>query len=136
MIVPSTWTYIKSQGIDSFIGDIRISRKEMVHFDFGLYSNDLEYPLWTGGHDIERERVKTDQHFVVINGFKAKVVSHKFRNRNDLGIHFNNLSIENKDRQLGDDVLEFSMYGVNVSSARQRELRQVFQTTEFIQHEK
>ena len=136
MIVPSTWTYIKLQGIDSFIGDIKIGRKDIVHFDFGLYSNDLDYPLWTGGSDIDVEKIKTDLYFTHINGFKAKIVSHRYRNKSDLGIHFDNVSTENKDRQIGDDVLEFTMYAINISSAGQRELRQAFQTIEFTQCEK
>ena len=136
MIVPSTWTYIKSQGIDSFVGDILIGRKDTLHFDFGLYSSDLDYPLWTGGFDIDDSKIKTKQYVTVINGFKAKIVSHSYRNKRDFGIHFDNVSTENKERQIGDDILEFTMYGINISSVGQKELRQIFQTIEFIQCEK
>jgi len=42
MEVPKGWSYIPKQGIDSFIGEIAIDRKDTLHFDYGLYSSSLE----------------------------------------------------------------------------------------------
>ncbi|SKB41137.1 hypothetical protein SAMN05660841_00384 [Sphingobacterium nematocida] len=41
--IPSSWTYVPQQGIDSYVGLIAIDQKDTLFFDYGPYSNTLIY---------------------------------------------------------------------------------------------
>ena len=40
--VPHSWTAVKTEGIDSYVGRIALDSKDTVTFDLRLYSNNLE----------------------------------------------------------------------------------------------
>lgn len=40
--VPRHWKYIPQQGVDSFVGIIDIGHNDSLHFDLGLYANNLQ----------------------------------------------------------------------------------------------
>lgn len=41
--IPSSWTYVPQQGIDSYVGLIAIDQKDTLFFNYGPYSNTLIY---------------------------------------------------------------------------------------------
>lgn len=42
MKTPKNWEYSKARGIDSYVGNIVIDKKDTISFDYGYYSYDLE----------------------------------------------------------------------------------------------
>ena len=51
--VPENWSYVKKRGIDSFVGAIAMDDQDTLHFDYGLYSSDLE-ESFNGGNYVIR----------------------------------------------------------------------------------
>jgi hypothetical protein len=49
METPDNWKYIQKRGIDSFVGEIAIGKKDTLYFDYGMYSSDLE-ESFNGGY--------------------------------------------------------------------------------------
>ena len=41
IVVPKSWVTVRAQGIDSYVGGIKIDEQDAVGFDLGKYSNSL-----------------------------------------------------------------------------------------------
>lgn len=42
MEVPTNWKYVPQKGVDSYVGIIDIGNNDLLHFDLGLYANNLQ----------------------------------------------------------------------------------------------
>ncbi len=43
--VPGNWERVRKQGVDSFVGGIKMSDGQMVDFDFGSYPDNWKLTL-------------------------------------------------------------------------------------------
>src|ERR1700733_2575280 len=89
---PNTWTKIKEQGIDSYVGRIAIDTKDTLGFDLGYYSNDLteQEPDDYTGNDYQKH-TKTKVQWDSINGRYAKLVIPKKYGIGVSGIYIDSL---------------------------------------------
>ena len=57
--VPASWKKVKVQGIDSYVGQIKIDDRDVIGFDLGRYSNSLRSENTTAYLDtIDNKSVK------------------------------------------------------------------------------
>jgi len=136
---PSSWTKIKAQGTDSYVGRIAIDNTDTLDFDLGWYSNKLnEYEptildsSMIGSIDTStvdtteiifvRNRMKVDPDnykknnvsWDTIDGHKAKIVFPRQTGIGTTGIYIDSLW------QRGSDVDKFDMYGDNLKPTKRK----------------
>ncbi len=110
--VPTTWTPIELQGIDSYVGQIKISNQENVTFDFGWYSNPLDVDIAT--HDIN---------IILIDNKKAKIVKPKNFGQGTTGVYFDSLEVSK--------INKFQISGTNLSAQNQKRFLRAIETLTF-----
>ena len=125
-----SWKYIERRGIDSFIGEIAIDKKDTLNFDYGFYSNTLEedldyiiredsilspdfekdkldtinsphYKFYALRKDINLEDLRKNKYyFQNIAGLRARIVVPKRPGIGMTGIYFENTSKKRKGIRL------------------------------------
>jgi hypothetical protein len=126
IFAPSHWKHISMKGIDSFIGNIYIGKRDTLHFDFGIYSNSLDYPLFKHKRQIDERFLKQNEYNEIVNNLKVKVVSHKYFGKKDIGYHFDSLWVVDSW-----DVMKFTIYGSNISKKGQKQMKETLKTITF-----
>jgi hypothetical protein len=145
---PSSWTKIKAQGADSYVGRIAIDNTDTIDFDLGWYSNTLTEPE---PQIIERSMLRnmdvldTAQFIIVdsrkgidpdtykknnvswdtIDGRKAKIVYPRKSGIGTTGIYIDSLW------QRGSDVDRFNLYGYNLKPANEKLFLEALKTLKF-----
>ena len=147
---PNSWTKIKAQGVDSYVGRIAIDNTDTLDFDLGWYSNKLnEYePTILDSNMIgsidtsivdtsevifvkNRMRVDPDKYkknnvsWDTIDGRKAKIVFPRQLGIGTTGIYIDSLW------QSGSDVDKFNLYGDNLKPINEKLLLKALQTLKF-----
>ena len=147
---PNSWTKIKAQGVDSYVGRIAIDNIDTLDFDLGWYSNKLnEYvptildsnmigSIDTSMVDISevifiknRMRVDSDKYkknnvsWDTIDGRKAKIVFPRQLGIGTTGIYIDSLW------QSGSGIDKFNLYGDNLKPTNEKLLLQALQTLKF-----
>ena len=147
---PKSWTKIKQQGIDGYVGAIAIDNDDTLSFELGEYSNNLyEYDptildssmmkdidtSQPGFHEIifakRRLQVDPDKYrknnisWDSIDGHQAKIVYPRRKGIGITGIYIDSLW----DSKIG--VEKFNLYGENLKPENEHELLQVLQTLKF-----
>ena len=116
MTVPKNWKKIKSQGIDSHVGALKMDNNEKIYYDYGYYSNkliDLEK-----GNDVTYEK---------IDGLSAKIISAKNQYKSATGIYFDSIKfVKNDSMRIR---LQFS--GKNLSRTNESKILESFRTLKF-----
>lgn len=150
IVTPSSWTIIKAQGVDSYVGRIAIDNTDTLNFDLGWYSNKLyEYEptildssmigsidtSMVGTSEIifvkNRMRVDPDKYkknnvwWDTIDGRKAKIVFPRKSGIGTTGIYIDSLW------QSGSDVDRFNMYGDNLKPANEKIFLEALKTLKF-----
>ena len=147
---PSSWTKIKAQGADSYVGRIAIDNTDTLDFDLGWYSNKLiEYePTILDSNmigSIDSSMVDTREIIFVknamkvdldlykknnvswdtIDGRKVKIVFPRRTGIGTTGIYIDSLW------QRGSDVDRFNLYGNNLKPTNEKSLIQALKTLKF-----
>jgi hypothetical protein len=147
---PQSWTAIKEQGVDSYVGSIAIDEKDTISFDLGWYSNRLyEYDptildssmranidtsmIDTSEVIFVENRMKVDPDkyrknnvlWDTIDGRKAKIVYPRQSGKGTTRFYFDSLWIS------GSDVDRFNLYGDNLKPENEKKLLQVLRTLKF-----
>jgi len=147
---PSTWTKVKAQGVDSYVGQIAIDNTDTLYFDLGWYSNKLdEYePTFLDSSMIDsidtsmvdtskvifvKNRMKVDPDnykknnvtWDTIDGRKVKIVFPRQTGIGTTGVYIDSLW------QGGSDVDRFNLYGINLKPANEKSFLQVLRTLKF-----
>lgn len=147
---PNSWTKIKAQGVDSYVGGIAIDNTDTLHFDLGWYSNKLyEYEptildssmigsIDTSMIDLSevifvknRMRVDPDKYkknnvsWDTIEGRKAKIVFPRKSGIGTTGIYIDSLW------QSGSDIDRFNLYGDNLKPTNEKIFLQALKTLKF-----
>lgn len=110
--IPITWTYCQQQGYDSFIGQFKITEKEVVNFDFGWYSNTLKVDNSTHNFIID-----------YIDGKKATIVRPKDFQRGTTGVYFDSLETTK--------TVKFQLSGIDLSKSNQQLLIKSIESLKF-----
>jgi len=145
---PNSWTKIKTQGADSYVGRIAIDNTDTVDFDLGWYSNTLTE---TEPQMIERSMLKymdvldTTEFIIVeslkgidsdkykknnvlwdtIDGRKAKIVFPRQSGIGTTGIYIDSLWLR------GSDVDRFNLYGDNLKPENEKQFLEALRTLKF-----
>ena len=148
IMTPISWTKIKAQGADSYVGRIAIDNIDTLDFDLGWYSNTLTEPE---PQIIERSMLKnmdvldTTQFIIVdsrkgidpdkykknnvswdtIDGRKAKIVFSRQSGVGTTGIYIDSLW------QAGSDIDRFNLYGDNLKPANKKLFLEALRTLKF-----
>lgn len=151
IVTPSSWTKLKEEGVDSYVGRIAIDNTDTLDFDLGWYSNKLsEYEptildssmigsIDTSMNDTSevifvknRMRVDPDKYkknnvsWGTIDGRKAKIVFPRQSGIGITGVYIDSLWLS------GSGVDRFNLYGVNLKSDNERLLLESIQTLKFL----
>ena len=119
MTAPKTWTYIKQQGIDSYVGKIALDNHDTLFFDLGWYSNKLNVD--PSNHSII---------FTTVNGKKAKLISPKVVGHGLTGIYIDSLWVDGPSKS-AQGIDRFQLNGQNLSSVHQDQFLKAIQTMKF-----
>ena len=148
IVTPNSWTKIKAQGTDSYVGQIAIDNTDTVDFDLGWYSNTLTEPE---PQIIERSMLKnidvldTTQFIIVdsrkgidpdkykknnisldtIDGRRAKIIFPRKSGIGTTGIYIDSLW------QGGSDIDRFNLYGDNLKPINEKLFLQALKTLKF-----
>lgn len=147
---PQSWTAMKKNGVDSYVGSIAIDNKDTLSFDLGWYSNRLyEYDptildssmiakidtsmIDTSEVIFVKNRMKVDPDIYkknnvrwdTIDGRKAKIVYPRISGIGTTGIYIDSLWIS------GSSVDRFNLYGVNLKPDNEKKVLQVLWTLKF-----
>lgn len=146
---PNNWTKIKSQGTDSYVGQIAIDSTDTLHFDLGWYSNPLTEPepqiverSWlerttgpidTSGLIIVNSRMGVDPDkykknnifWDSINGRKVKIIRPIISGTGTTGIYIDSLW------QAGSYIDRFNLYGDNLKPRNEVLVLQAIKTLKF-----
>ncbi len=147
---PKSWTKIKEQGTDSYVGKIAIDNKDTLDFDLGWYSNKLYETdvtildssmmnlVDTNAVDFysiifvkDKNLVDPDKYrknnisWDTIDGYKAKIVYPRRPGVGITGVYIDSLW------QAGSDIDRFNLYGTNLSPDNEKKVLQILQTLKF-----
>lgn len=86
---PKGWKIIEEEGIDSYVGKVVVDQKDILHFDLGWYSSDLEEAALTIDGDVNVEKPKIS--WLTIDGRKAKLVQPVEGARGLTGVYIDSL---------------------------------------------
>ena len=145
-----SWTKIKEQGTDSYVGRIAIDNNDTLDFDLGWYSNKLYETdvtildssmmnlVDTNAADFysiifvkDKNLVDPDKYrknnisWDTIDGYKAKIVYPRQSGIGITGIYIDSLW------QAGSDVDRFNLYGTNLKPDNEKKLLAALQTLKF-----
>ena len=143
---PGTWTKKDVLGIDSYVGEIQIDSSEYLHFDLGMYSNDLtEYlevqmpdgetyfinpadtsnnPTLIDSMDLSNI-VKSKISWDTIDRRLAKILTQKRPGVGTTGIYFDSLWGAGRERD------RFNLYGSNLKPSNELLVLKAFRTIKF-----
>ncbi len=79
IVVPKSWTNVKVQGVDSYVGRIKIDDQDAISFDLGRYSNSLRSQ-------------DTKAHLDTIDNKRAKIVRPKKSGTGITGIYLDSIA--------------------------------------------
>lgn len=150
IVTPQSWTAIKKNGIDSYVGSIAIDDKDTISYDLGWYSNKLyEYDpiildsnmresIDTSMVDMDeiifvKSRMKVDPDnfrnnnilWDTIDGRRAKIVYPRISGIGTTGIYIDSLWGS------GSSIDRFNLYGTNLKLSNEKEVLQALQTLKF-----
>jgi hypothetical protein len=146
---PKSWSQVKAQGIDSYVGRIAIDKTDTLEFDLGWYSNTLTE---TEPQIIERQDLKnmqiayTSEYIIVdsrrgididvyrkcniswdtINGRKAKIIFPRTSGMGITGVYIDSLWSNRGS------VDRFNLYGEGLKPENQKRFLDAIKTLRFV----
>lgn len=128
LYLPSDWTYIEMEGVDSYIGKIYTPTSDTLYFDFGIYSLS-DRPITHG--DVDEDEYKKKVHYKLLSGYKTRIVTHSKSDFSDYAIHFDSLWIVQQHERFS-DVQKLTIYGANLSNLTRKTLLKAVNIVTFI----
>lgn len=145
---PNSWTKIKANGTDSYVGRIAIDKTDTLDFDLGWYSNTLtefepqivERSVLKSNPNIDtaeliivesRKGVDPDKYkknnisWDTIDGRKSKIVYPRISGAGTTGIYIDSLWKQ------GSDIDRFNLYAQNLKPANEKLFLQALKTLKF-----
>jgi hypothetical protein len=126
--LPSDWTYIERDGIDSYIGQINAPTNDTLYFSFGIYSLS-DRPTIRGDEDEDEYRKKV--HYETLSGYKARIVTHSKGDFSDFAIHFDSLWVVQEHERFS-DIQKLTIYGANLSKLTRNTVLKAVKNVRFI----
>jgi len=147
---PQSWTKIKVQGLDSYVGRIAIENKDTLDFDLGMYSNKLYETdptildssfigsIDTNAVDPASIIFVKDRRFIdpdkyrknniswdTIDGRRAKIVYPRQSGIGTTGVYIDSLWTSHSYLQ------HFNLYGENLQPGNEKKVLAVLRTLKF-----
>src|SRR4051794_16538642 len=147
---PESWTKLKANSIDSYVGRIVIDEKDTLDFDLGWYSNKLYETditfldssmmnsIDTNLVDISSIIFVKDRRYIdpdkyrknnvswdTIDGYKAKIVYPRISGIGTIGVYIDSLWVA------GSGIDRFNLYGINLKPDNERKVLQALHTLKF-----
>ena len=126
---PATWTKLKSQGIDSYVGRIAIDSKDTLVFDLGPYSNtltEIQTVFVENRKVIDPDKYKkTNISWDSIDGHISKIVYPIKSGFGTTGIYIDSLW----PSSIGKD--NFNLYGIDLNPTNEKLFLQSLKTLKF-----
>lgn len=113
IVVPQSWVSVKVQGIDSYVGRIKIDDQDAVDFDLGKYSNSLR---------SEDTRVYLD----TIDHKSAKIVRPKKSGAGITGVYIDSIGYDSPRRNI-----KFQLSGYNLKPTNEELVLTAIKTIKF-----
>lgn len=133
---PKEWQKINARGVDSYIGGIQIDSADMLSFDFGIYSNDLEEYLkhstdtsisWTIYPPLSQlgQNRNSEAKFELVDGKTAKIIFPITSGVGVTGIYFDSL------KRVNGNNIKLEIAGNNLKPANEKLVLQALRTLKF-----
>lgn len=116
MMTPKNWKKIKMQGIDSYVGAIKMDNNEKIYYDYGYYSNKLI--------DLEKNNKVI---YEKIGGLNSKIIISGNENEKASGIYFDSIRFVKEDSMR----IRLQFSGRNLSPTNEKKLLKSFRTLKF-----
>ncbi|WP_316788893.1 hypothetical protein [Pedobacter frigoris] len=110
--VPKHWQQVKVNGIDSYVGRIKINDQEAAGFDLGAYSNRLN----------DKDQL---YEYLTIDNKKAKIVRPMISGKGTTGVYIDSIGYSNIGR------VRFQLSGRNLTTANEELLIKACKTLKF-----
>jgi hypothetical protein len=125
--LPPGWTYIRRQGIDSFIGELSDASGARITFDYGWYSDPLVFS------DGFRTPYEDDPRYSVINetvdGLPARIVTPRFAAPGLTGMYIANA--DPSEPSGGPVRTALGMYAYDLGDEKKREVLSIYRSVDF-----
>jgi hypothetical protein len=128
---PSNWSYLKTQGVDSYFGKIATPERDTLYFEMGRYSPTLDRPLHrTGDSQYDDEDFKSRVFSKKLNGYQAKFADYWIHAESCYGIYFDSLWTAGKTNDW-EDKIAFTIWGYNLSKGTKKQLNEAVASIKF-----
>lgn len=132
---PKGWEKFIERGVDSYVGGIKLDSTDIIFFDFGVYSNDLEeclkepsdtsfWVIYPPLSELGKNR-NSKAKFEIIDGKSAKIIFPIVMGVGVTGIYIDSL------RYSGNQKIKFEMSGNNLKPENEKLVLQALKTLKF-----
>jgi hypothetical protein len=128
---PSNWSYLKVQGVDSYVGKIVASEQDTLYFNMGRFSPLLDEPLHQyGDSQYDDEDFKSKIIWKKVNGYEAKFANYWLHAESSYGIHFDSLWTADSSRDWVDKI-KLTIWGYHLSKGTKKQLNEAVESIKF-----